>query len=299
MNLKLCFLSGLFASSAFGGQILWSLPLGGDYTFSNGDELSDGYVFQLGVFEADFVPSAANVAQWRDEWNGLAVGRYLAEFSGLSEDFIFLENDGPFQFGVQFYAMGFQVTPAGTTEVFLATDSSWTIPAAGAFFPVLFDLDEAGQVIVGTADGANNAIQCASLPAADMPGRAYDFWTLEHFTPSERTQSAISGTDADADGDGVVNLLEYAFGSDPQNPLDSGSVVDLSISSGDVMLSVDIDSTSLANFSYEMSPNLLPDSWTDIGGTLDLSEETFSQTATISLESAFFRFFVDGASGEE
>lgn len=42
-------------------------------------------------------------------------------------------------------------------------------------------------------------------------------WAEGHFNASELADPSISGPDADADGDGVANLLEYAFGGDPRS----------------------------------------------------------------------------------
>ena len=43
-------------------------------------------------------------------------------------------------------------------------------------------------------------------------------WKLQHFTVPEQGNPAASGDDADPDGDGIVNLLEYAFHLDPKVP---------------------------------------------------------------------------------
>jgi hypothetical protein len=43
-------------------------------------------------------------------------------------------------------------------------------------------------------------------------------WRHSHFDPEELNLPDISGPDADPDGDGLENLLEYAFGGHPQRP---------------------------------------------------------------------------------
>lgn len=43
----------------------------------------------------------------------------------------------------------------------------------------------------------------------------YPSWQAGHFTAGELADTAVSGEMADPDGDGMVNLMEYAFGLDP------------------------------------------------------------------------------------
>ena len=45
---------------------------------------------------------------------------------------------------------------------------------------------------------------------------SYDAWREKHFTGAELADASVSGDGADPDGDGLINLLEYASGSDPK-----------------------------------------------------------------------------------
>jgi hypothetical protein len=47
---------------------------------------------------------------------------------------------------------------------------------------------------------------------------AWDTWQMTHFLEAERSQPSISGDAADADGDGLLNLVEYALGLNPRIP---------------------------------------------------------------------------------
>jgi len=62
-----------------------------------------------------------------------------------------------------------------------------------------------------------------SLEESGTPGRAdtgfaqaYYGWDNFHFTGAERDDPAVSGPEADPDGDGMENFAEYAFGMDPR-----------------------------------------------------------------------------------
>jgi hypothetical protein len=45
----------------------------------------------------------------------------------------------------------------------------------------------------------------------------HDEWTRLHFSPAELADPLVSGPQADADGDGVGNALEFVFGRHPRN----------------------------------------------------------------------------------
>lgn len=45
----------------------------------------------------------------------------------------------------------------------------------------------------------------------------FNNWKINNFTPSERTNAAISGPQADADADGAANIFEFLSGTDPKN----------------------------------------------------------------------------------
>ena len=54
----------------------------------------------------------------------------------------------------------------------------------------------------------------------DGPGRTYADWAAANFTAEELADPSISGEDADPDGDGLTNWLEFLAGTDP-NDVDS------------------------------------------------------------------------------
>ena len=51
-----------------------------------------------------------------------------------------------------------------------------------------------------------------------LPAEDFAAWRSAYFTPDQIADAATSGPNADPDGDGVTNLLEFAFNLDPTFP---------------------------------------------------------------------------------
>lgn len=62
-------------------------------------------------------------------------------------------------------------------------------------------------------------------------GSTYELWAAANFTPVEQANSLISGPNADPDGDGRTNLMEYAQGTAPK-AADTGSSPVISTAGG-------------------------------------------------------------------
>ena len=77
-----------------------------------------------------------------------------------------------------------------------------------------------GSAVI-TASQAGDALRPAAVPvprtlAVTDPAPTFAGYLAEHFTAAELLDPSISGHGADADRDGVANLLEYALGgTDP------------------------------------------------------------------------------------
>ncbi len=65
---------------------------------------------------------------------------------------------------------------------------------------------------------SNHATFTVTISAID-----FENWRLDHFTGAELLDSTVSGALGDADLDSVTNLIEFAFGTDPKNPVSGPS----------------------------------------------------------------------------
>ena len=66
--------------------------------------------------------------------------------------------------------------------------------------------------------GSNWRASTAPAGTPGIGGNYYDFWASSQFSAGELTDPNISGPTADPDGDGLANVIELAFGSDPLSP---------------------------------------------------------------------------------
>lgn len=107
---------------------------------------------------------------------------------------------------------------------------------AGYIIPVLFDArgfyarQDDGTFVLITGDDpvptgfystrvANRLAWIHDVTGVDpavLPPESFAAWTTLYFAPDERADATVGGPAADPDGDGVSNLLEFAFNLDPR-----------------------------------------------------------------------------------
>ena len=108
---------------------------------------------------------------------------------------------------------------AGTDYVSLP--SSVTIPAnaTGATLtvtPLADSLAEGGETVTVTLQSGMASTYTAANATVTLQDQPIDAWRFSHFTAAELGNPAVSGDLADGDGDGIVNLIEYALNLDPK-----------------------------------------------------------------------------------
>ncbi|QHI70797.1 hypothetical protein [Tichowtungia aerotolerans] len=112
----------------------------------------------------------------------------------------------------------------------------------------------------GIADKSIDIFSAATEENATWDRLPFDAWQVENFGEKANDES-VSGTLADSDGDGNVNLIEYATGS---NPTDPASTPDLHIISGPaITYMARTDDTQLTS-TLQKTIQLTPAEWENV-----------------------------------
>ena len=147
------------------------------------------------------------------------LGRIGAEVS-WQNDFPFAQGVGNFNLGATISNGAAGISPYATNTTFqeyrIRRDATYSIgagPAASVFPASLIRLalwsDSGAAEFAG---GFNYQF------AANPGGTAYESWKFSKFTAPELLDPLVSGNAADADHDGLITLLEFAFGGEPKTP---------------------------------------------------------------------------------
>jgi hypothetical protein len=75
--------------------------------------------------------------------------------------------------------------------------------------------DPEQQPVLGNAENWNVSASALGTPGVSVAGELYSSWASRYFSSDELDNVLISGPEADPDGDGAKNWVEYARGRDP------------------------------------------------------------------------------------
>lgn len=200
-----------FASVARSENIQWFCSVNAVNLDSEESPMSSGFVFKLGVFTPGFTPTESNLREWDDAWHPAQTATYRPSESRFNGVFQVVDNTAPFLPGANAWIMGTKVTPTGTEKI-LFRNSSWKWPRANRLNPLGKEWgvkqNASLEVVMGTVieEGAPYLMQSAVL-------RDFEQWHKFKFA------EAFSGDpNKDSDGDGVADILEFIFDTDPRNP---------------------------------------------------------------------------------
>ncbi|GHB93436.1 Ig-like domain-containing protein [Cerasicoccus arenae] len=112
------------------------------------------------------------------------------------------------------------------------------------------------------------------------PKNTYQTWREARFTQQELADLSISGNDADPDGNGWVNLLEYGFGNTPSQR--GGHIQNVD---DELMFSFSRDPSRVdLTYEIEMSTTLAEDSWVVITRSVDGAPSELVNSAPFNLQ---------------
>ena len=135
-----------------------------------------------------------------------------------------------------------------------------------------FGEDASGELyalVTNTAANGSGGIIYAITPLTDL-----ESWRLLHFNTTANTGDAAN--DFDYDQDGLVNMVEYAFGLDPKQAA-SVALPQPQLASG--VFGVTFAGVSGVTYQAQWSSTLAPGSWTLIPDTGSANTHTFSLPA--------------------
>jgi hypothetical protein len=154
----------------------------------------------------------------------------------------------------------------------VATDSATVNFQAGQYYNVQIDYYQLSGPALAQLQWSS-----PSQPFGTIQELPQEAWTLSHFTADQLSDPAISGPTGNASGDGMANLLKYAFDIDPMTPGGSGGpAVSFFNESGHNYMALTYRRNSAAtdlSYDVQVSTTLTLGSWVSV----DSPEEIMGQ----------------------
>jgi hypothetical protein len=212
--------------SAGARTINFSCPVFSVLKDSSSQPLPADFVWELGAFTGNFTPTPANVDQWRAHWTPAARSLTNLSFGFFSRDFVLASNAAPFNTGNRGWIWGYGCG-ADPGQWVLIGASGWTWPTADPFNPFIISWatsNATATAVVGTLNATavnpNTHIATAPISGAFPPAMPAADWRALTFEAEIAGAEPNTALDEDFDGDGSLNLMEFALGTDPKDRAD-------------------------------------------------------------------------------
>ena len=182
----------------------------------------------LAGYRVDPRAAAATVTLVDDEQGVSVTGSGVSAENGSSFGAFVITRTGstvsnlPVQFSWAGTAALNDFTPNGTSAVIPAGSNSLTLTISATSDATTEGIE---TLVLALATNVNYRVLTpgtATILLAEGAATPWQQWRALHFTKAELANPAISGADADPDGDGRRNLLEYAHDKNPRIADDGG-----------------------------------------------------------------------------
>lgn len=288
-------LIALLLSDLQARQINWRIPSNRNNVTSDGSAISTSFVFELGCFSQGFVPTKANAGDWAKHWHLIDRTGYRNEDTAFSDTVTITSNEAPFLAGTPVYIWGYG-TEIDKTEWILATASDWNIPTPAQNNDWFFTwvLTNSANIIAGEVNSTSASVFMRTVQlSGSVPALLPETWRLSAFNSEQLSDPDVSGWGADPDDDGLSNIDEYAFDT---NPLVANHIpfLQLTVSAETATVLLPRKQDRLALLATEVSEDL--DDWSlqDTNLTVELAKTLDYEKATYDsrIDRLFFRTVV-------
>lgn len=248
-------MSGMASAQTF----FWGTESFAAHRDSRGREWDSRFSLEMGVFKDGFVPTAENYEQWPGCWRVISLAEFDAEdmrFAGRLDT-----ADVPAEYlGRRLFVWAKDgVNPEEGPQWVLMTHPHWKTsgtPGSATAPATTWITTSAEEFIVGGVAGDGRSLQSGMVKPAPV---SHAEWIALHFGDN----GGEAGPSDDPDGDGVVNLLEYALGSDPKRA-DPGKGPRVSTFGN--MLRVSLEKNPRADAMVRLEKSVDLKTWTPITG---------------------------------
>jgi hypothetical protein len=211
----------------------------------------------------DFTDAEGTSANYIAKWNGSA---WSALGSGMNSYVYALAVDG----NGNVYAGGYFTTAGGTSANYIAkwNGSAWSSLGSGMDKSVhALAVDGTGNLYAGGDFSVAGTTMSPYVAKATNPTPTpYATWQASKFTADD-IATGMTTMSADFDNDGLPNLLEYAFGTNPK--VAPASAIPSNLSGNKLQISFPCDASCTdITYTVQASTTLAANSWTDIAKTV-------------------------------